>query len=633
MQHRGPSITRSSAFCILVIAGCGPSEPTAAARPVEALPVLVPQVLPNDDSELFWLDATRVAMVGRRTFVWEPDTQRVLSVTLTPGLEPALTAEGLCTDSHCFDLATGQWAAAERTTHTRRIFERAGLRASIVRGVPNHLLVSDTETGVDRLRLAMGSPRCRSGLEAVRLGGALVAYECSDGGGVLTLDGHEVLGFTPGFRVEQLSPTGRWVYVLGQRPFIDDEEGHELQWTGPVLARFDAVHGHFFASLGSELFELIPRPFALSPYGHCAGRDFTPLLEREGRLVVARANCLARSDGGEVLTDAVPTPDAWARDRFVSIAGEHVQVRDLDGLIVSNLALDEGEYLPRHGVTLAMSPDAAWVALAHRNRFRLFDASSGERTGDVRTGWETAGTVFLEGAEDPVLAHLDRGGHRTLFEIPSLTVRAEWDGTSTGDRALIAIGSGLLDSSGVSFDRYDRSGHRIASTEGTGLARAMGEFALVLSPDVALYDPALAVRTALSGSTIRSSFVRDWERPWDEILTCAEGHLLRTDVDSSGVPTTRALDVPCSNVHALDDRWLLISGDLPLLVSPEDEPTEVLVALLDERPTLLAIRHDDDGPHVRSDGIEVMARPARMTSKGMRAVPSEGPIDAFFASP
>lgn len=508
-----------------------------------------------------------------------------------------------------------------------------GRRLALVHlGEREGVSVLDVATRRELLFRAMAHP-----LRARVVDDAL-AYEAEGGGGVLALDGTELLPMTPGFSVHQLGSQGRMLVVRDDA--IDVIGGAEIvaRWADPLLAPLYPVAGRLVGRARDARFELDLTPLGLRQLRSCARvvvpddrpanypRIGSAWLRRGGTSAHVARGCIARSDGTVLVSGVDPVLGSERGDRFVSSWVESLEVRDLDGARISELALENGDYGQcRANCEIRISPDGRWVVAARRSTVSVYEAATGRRVGRRLLG-RVDQLLFLD---DEVIGVVGRDGFRSLLDLPELALRAEWRGPRVGPHhamPLHRMPGAVVDVDGTRITRWSLDGEAFVQRPSSAVrAFAVGD-TLVMEEDGDLraLDAALSDRGLIPGTPA----VSPSEAPSDEVLTCERGHLVRTTFPE-GEPASRPLvGIPCDEdrVFAIRDGWLVVSGERPILLRPDDRTAELLVAMRGTTPHVALVA---DG-ELYGDDIRVMMRRTGFTSEGMVPVAPRGTVAAWL---
>ncbi|MBN8609739.1 MAG: hypothetical protein J0L92_04115 [Deltaproteobacteria bacterium] len=436
-------------------------------------------------------------------------------------------------------------------------------------------------------------------------------------GGILDLEGHDVLVARDGFDAGQLSPRGDVVEIADGEVVVTTVEGSERRWLGPRDASLEVVDDRLRARIGPHpwfasyavgvsgvptVFASIALPsFETRVFGACptlasdgqqrgAARSF-PLTGADGEGWVGQG-CLARADGTSRELDVQPV--AARGGLVVSTSPNTISVLGLDGEVRATLALDRREVSPcataSCRVPFEIAPDASTIVMARGSLLRAFDAGTGARLGRANVAERTRQLLYL-GADR--LVHVGEDGVRTLFAMPTLSPLARWEGPlDRGRDPLFALDGGVLDASLLRWSLRDREGRELASQPAgvnTTSIRARGaSIAVQIDDETRVYDATTLAVIATLPARLRGVGPR-------EVYTCADGVMVRHVIEGASVlahPTT----APCGDGLYLEGGWLMVhAADGDHLVAPGGRHARVVAGL--EGDTLRVALLDDEGAH------------------------------------
>lgn len=504
---------------------------------------------------------------------------------------------------------------------------------------------------------------------SVRLAADVVAYAnetySSESGGAFrivagSIEGQVLVEETESFSLGHLGPNGDLLVFSG------DATGDGV-WTvrgaadAPV-ARYDlpvalgltVSTGGLIAEAGSHSWH-VTTALEARPFGRCAERPvivdslFGPRVV--GRRVVpwedgwalVVGDCIRRDDGTARLIDGMHPfffrdvlagleTDAFGGERFVSIEQRQLVVRSLAGTSESVLALDPGEEPPCDAamcrLPLDVSEDGERIVVVRGPLLRVYDADTGQVTGRTSVG---ARTALLSFVSPDVLLHVDTEDLASVFSVTprGLTRLATFTaGAARLDRPALVTSSGILDDQGRTIVLRGFDGRRIAEREVSGHRDAID----VAGANVFMrrQEPSEVVVLRLSDLSDLGAlpgYLLGTGAQDDDVFTCRDDRVSRSTREGD-VWRTRPLDLPCGQVSAFGDRFVVLhdsSRPTLFLIAPDDSFLEVGAVAEGEDVSFASV----DGAY--RSGVRVMLRRPEFTSEGMIDVSVTGTVEDWMA--
>lgn len=511
---------------------------------------------------------------------------------------------------------------------TRGSVARDGHRAALVMtGGREGILVVDIERGTELAFHAI------SGVRAVRFVGEVLAYAGPAGMGMISLAGETTMLPSRRMGFGDVTRSGRTFRLIDGELSVRDARGIEHRWRHDVMAWGEIDDGSVFAHTETAVHRLTLEPLGSVAFARCDGARWradalppTSLVLHRGEVsALVSDGCIARHDRPSITIASSPAARSAAFDRFVGVHDGTASVLDIDGHVVSRLAvplvgcLDAGSCPAR----FRMTPDGRVVLASTAATILALSADDGAL---VAQRVLPARIRQLTALDDHNALAVDDGGRRWVLTLPGLDARGLWLGPRGSERRdVVPVGSLVAD---VGDDHL-----RLRDLDGAVVGWRIhdGEGAVALPGYVGIERPAALLRLDMADAFTLPGEWATPSREWldREALTCADGHLVRTSLGD--VPSSRHLpDVPCEGrvVRPLREGWLSVRSATPILVAPDDRRFDLWIS---ERPQGIAFALHRDG-ELWSDGIEVVRRPASLYDTRVEALPSRGSPATWLAA-